>query len=215
MNSKPASAAAARLRRSTWRGSPSKGVPSRLAMSQNTRAVILAVLRRHELERVRVGAGQDVALLDAAEAVDRRTVELDSFLERRFELDRGDGHGLELAQHVGEPEPYEAHPALLDGAQHVVLLLLICQLRAWRSPPGVELRRSTCVPAETAIVSRDDASSHAVHNRATAAKSPPSTLVGLTSDCTTRRRRDNSDKRAGPAHVGPRKREGEASGVQG
>ena len=42
---------------------------------------------------------------------------------RAFSSSAGrDGEALELAEHVGEPEPDEAHPALLDRAQHVVLL---------------------------------------------------------------------------------------------
>ena len=70
--------------------------------------------------------GEHVALLDPAEAVDGRTVELDTLLERGVELDRGDGDGLDLAEHVGEPEPHQADPSFFDGPQHVVLLVIHC-----------------------------------------------------------------------------------------
>ena len=42
----------------------------------------------------------------------------------RLELGRGDGEALQRAEDVGEPEADEADPALLDGPQDVVELLL-------------------------------------------------------------------------------------------
>src|SRR5262249_32196231 len=53
-------------------------------------------------------------------ALDRRSVEGHALLERAFELGRRDREALELAEHVGEPETYEAHAALFDGTQDVV-----------------------------------------------------------------------------------------------
>ena len=92
-------------------------------MSQNMRADGLVALGpRQQLERAGVGPGEHVALLDAAEAVDGRTVELHALVEGVLELGRGDGERLQLAEHVGEPEPHEADPALLDRAQHVLHL---------------------------------------------------------------------------------------------
>ena len=80
-------------------------------MSQNMRAEVSSSLGpRQQLEGVRVGPGEHVALLDAAEAVDGRAVEVHALLEGVLELGRGDGERLELAEHVGEPEPDEADP---------------------------------------------------------------------------------------------------------
>src|SRR5262249_22871772 len=73
-----------------------------------------------DLERSRVGLGEHVGFLHARVALDRRTVEGHALLERAFELGRCDREALELAEHVGEPEPNEADATLLDGAQHVV-----------------------------------------------------------------------------------------------
>ena len=69
-----------------------------------------------------VGAGEHVALLHPGEAVDRRAVERHALLEGVLQLGRADGEALQLAEHVGEPQPHEAHAALLDRAQDVVLL---------------------------------------------------------------------------------------------
>src|SRR5690606_19482012 len=77
-----------------------------------------------DLEAVRVGAGQDVRLLHAGVAVDRGAVEPYVFLERALELDRRDGEGLQLPQHVREPEADHPHAALLDRAEDVVSLAL-------------------------------------------------------------------------------------------
>ena len=77
---------------------------------------------REQLEAVRVGPGEHVALLHPAEAVDGRAVEAHALVEGALELGRGDGEGLELAEHVGEPEPDEPDPSLLDRAQDVVVL---------------------------------------------------------------------------------------------
>ena len=77
---------------------------------------------REQLEAVRVGPGEHVALLHPAEAVDRRAVEAHALVEGALQLGRGDGEGLELAEHVGEPEPDQPDPSLLDRAQDVVAL---------------------------------------------------------------------------------------------
>ena len=73
-------------------------------------------------KRVGVGPGEDVALLHAGEAVDRRTVERHALLEGVLQLDRADGEALELAEDVREPQPHEADAALLDRAQDVIAL---------------------------------------------------------------------------------------------
>ena len=76
----------------------------------------------HDLERVRVGHGEHVGLLDAGVALDRGAVEGHALFEGDLELGRRDREALELAEHVGEPEAHEAHAALFDGAEDVVEL---------------------------------------------------------------------------------------------
>ena len=83
---------------------------------------VVALGPREQLEAVGVGPGEHVALLHAAEAVDGGAVEVHALVERVLELGRADGDGLELAEHIGEPQPDQADAALLDGAEHVVLL---------------------------------------------------------------------------------------------
>jgi len=77
---------------------------------------------RDDVEGVGIGHGQHVRLLDPAVALDRRAVEGHALLEGALELRRRDGEALERAEDVGEPEPDEPDPALLDGAHHVVEL---------------------------------------------------------------------------------------------
>ena len=74
------------------------------------------------LERRRVGAGDHVRLVDAGEALDGRAVEPDALGEGPFELRGRHRHGLEVAEHVGEPQPHEADVAFLERAQHELLL---------------------------------------------------------------------------------------------
>jgi hypothetical protein len=84
------------------------------------------------LEGRRVGAGQHVGLVDASEALDRRAVEADALGKRPLELGRRDRDRLEEAEDVGEPQPYEADVAFLEGAEHELLLLV----HAWILPLG-------------------------------------------------------------------------------
>jgi hypothetical protein len=74
--------------------------------------------------------GEHVGLLDAGEPVDRRTIELHALGERRLELRGGDGERLEVAEHVGEPQPDEPDAAFFDGAQDVLVLFGHGDLRA-------------------------------------------------------------------------------------
>ena len=77
-----------------------------------------------DLEGPRVRPGQHVRLGDPGEALDRGAVEADALVEGAFELGRRHRHRLEEAEHVGEPEPDEADVALLEGAEHELLLLV-------------------------------------------------------------------------------------------
>ena len=110
-----------------------------------------------ELEGLGVGAGQHVALLDPAEAVDGRAVEGHALVEGVLQLGRRDVEGLGGAEDVGEPELDEADAPLLDGPQHVVLL-------AFHSPP----RRSSSSFAGRPACARTGGStdSHNVHKSA-------------------------------------------------
>ncbi len=125
-------------------------------MSQNIRAeTSSSSAAGQQLEGVGVGAGQHVALLHPAEAVDGRTVEVHALVEGALQLGRRDGERLELAEHVGEPEADEADAALLDGAQHVVLLAFHGAVHHRHRNPRPRPRRS-----------------HSVHIRATVGKRP-------------------------------------------
>jgi hypothetical protein len=63
-----------------------------------------------------------VGLRDPGEALDRGTVETDAFLEGAFQFGRGDRDRLEVAQHVGEPQPNETNVPFLQRAEHEFLL---------------------------------------------------------------------------------------------
>ena len=78
-------------------------------------ARVLATPGQH-LKRPRVGLDQHVGLVDPGEALDGAAVEADALGEGALELCGGYGNRLQLAQHIGEPEPHEADVAFLDGA---------------------------------------------------------------------------------------------------
>ena len=106
-------------------GSPRTGVPSMLMMSQKTRATPSpSSYQGSSWKVVEVGPGQDVGLLDAAEAVDRAAVEGHPLVQGVLELGGGDVEGLVAPEDVGEPQLDEADAALLDGAQDVLGLAL-------------------------------------------------------------------------------------------
>src|SRR5262249_9133483 len=75
------------------------------------------------LERRRVGPSHHVGLLDAGEPLDGRPVEAHPLDQRGLQLLRGDGDRLEEPEDVGEPQPDELDPPLLDGAQDVLGLV--------------------------------------------------------------------------------------------
>ena len=117
------SAALARVRLRTLRGSAAEGSPSGVRMSQNIREVGLGLAApRQDLERGRIRLGQHVGFEDAGQALDRGPVESESLLEGAFHLGRGQGHGLERSYDVGEPQPHEPHVALFDRPQDKLLL---------------------------------------------------------------------------------------------
>ncbi len=59
---------------------------------------------------------------DPGEALDRRAVEADALLEGALEFGGRDRDRLEVAEHVGEPQPDESDVPFLQRAQHEFLL---------------------------------------------------------------------------------------------
>ena len=92
-------------RRSTWRGSPSYGVPSGVRMSQIMRATPCSLGAPRQDANV-VGSG--IATMSDSSTglkpVMRGAVERDAVLERLVELLAADAERLQLAEDVGEPE---------------------------------------------------------------------------------------------------------------
>ena len=84
----------------------------------------LGITPGEQLERVGIGNRQHVRLLHPGEPVDRRAVERHPVAQRVVEFGRRDREALQRAQHVGEPEPDQAHAAFFDAAEHVVTLLV-------------------------------------------------------------------------------------------
>ena len=87
--------------------------------------------------------------LDPAVALDRRAVEGHALFEGDLELGRRDLDRLQEAEDVGEPQPDEADPALLDGAQDVLELALhtgsvrsVCEPAAGRTGPVTQRSHS-------------------------------------------------------------------------
>ena len=96
-----------------------------------------------DLEGLRIGPGQDVALLDPREPVDGRSVERHPLLEGVLELGGGDGERLGGTEHVREPKLDEADGPLLDHPEHVLLLAAHST-----SAPGPGRPRRTPLPAQ-------------------------------------------------------------------
>ncbi len=72
----------------------------------------------------RVRADEHVGLDHPRQALDGRAVEADALGERGLQLRGSHGDRLQRAEHVGEPEPDEPDVALLDGAEHELLLTI-------------------------------------------------------------------------------------------
>jgi hypothetical protein len=75
-------------------------------------------------ESVGVGDGQNVTLLNARETIDGRTIEAHAVLEGVLQFGGADGEALQIPQDVGEPQTNQPHTSFLDGAEHVITLLL-------------------------------------------------------------------------------------------
>jgi hypothetical protein len=118
-----------------------------------------------QLEAVGIGAGENVALLDAAEAVDGGAVEAHPLDEGALQLGGRDGEALQLAEHVGEPEPDEPDPSLLDGAEHVVTL-------AFHGGAHDDRLAPTATPGSWSR-------SHSVHTREKAGKLAPESVAAV------------------------------------
>ena len=92
-----------------------------LDIAEHATGRFVGLCPRQQLECGGVGPGENVGLVNPAETVDRRTVELHTLVEHRLELGRRDRNRLELAEDVGEPQADEAHAALFDRAKDVFL----------------------------------------------------------------------------------------------
>lgn len=77
-----------------------------------------------DLEGRGIGARDHVCLGDPGEALDGRTVEADAFFEGTLEFGRGDRHGFQGPDNVGEPQAHEPNVALFEGAEHELLLAI-------------------------------------------------------------------------------------------
>jgi hypothetical protein len=75
-----------------------------------------------QLERAGVRLGDHVRLVDPGKTLDRRAVEADPLGERTLQLGGRDGHRLQVAEHVGEPQPDEPDVTLVERAEHEFLL---------------------------------------------------------------------------------------------
>ena len=93
-------------------------------VAEHARGGIDLAAPRQDLERRRVGVGEQVGLVRAGQTLDRRTVETEALAERSFDLGRRDRHRLESADDVREPEPDEFDAPLLDRPQYEVTLLV-------------------------------------------------------------------------------------------
>ena len=109
----------------------------------------IVVVPRQQLEGLRVRPGQNVCLLDPAEAIDARSRRRSCPRPGVVQLGRGDVEPLGRAEDVGEPQLDEADTPLLDRPQYVVPLALhpeslaaagalskISPPEAWTKAPG-------------------------------------------------------------------------------
>ena len=103
----------------------------RADVAEHTRHAALRGAPRQKLERLGIGEGEHVRLLEASKAVNRRAIEANALFERLFKLLRRDRKRLQRAQHVCEPQAHKANVTLLNGAQNEINVLL----GAHGSPP--------------------------------------------------------------------------------
>ncbi|SIK63221.1 Uncharacterised protein [Mycobacteroides abscessus subsp. abscessus] len=61
---------------------------------------------------------------DTGEAFDGRAIETDALLESALQLSGRNGDALEVAEHIGEPQPDETDIAFFQRAQHEFLLTI-------------------------------------------------------------------------------------------
>ena len=101
------------------------GLPvGRRDVAEHARRRVDLAAPRQDLERRRVGMGEQVRLVRAGEALDRRAVEAEPLAERPLDLGGRDRDRLQGADDVGEPQADELDAPLLDRAQNEVTLLV-------------------------------------------------------------------------------------------
>ena len=96
-------------------------------VADHPRDAMLALVGRHQLERVRIRDRDHVRLLDRVEPCDRRAVEPHPVVERAFDLARRDREALQVPLDVAEPEQEELHALVLDPLQHLLPLRRIAR----------------------------------------------------------------------------------------
>ena len=77
-----------------------------------------------DLERGGVGVREQVRFVRPRQALDRGAVEAQALAESALDLCGCDGHRLQRADHVCEPQSYELHASFFDGPQNEVTLLV-------------------------------------------------------------------------------------------
>src|SRR5690606_17558255 len=86
--------------------------------------------------------------IDAGEAGDGAAVEADALGEGLLELGGRDGHRLQRAEDVGEPEPDKPDVPFLDGAKDILLLTIHALILPYAEGPGQGARRGVAVRAD-------------------------------------------------------------------
>ena len=81
-----------------------------------------ALSPRQHLEGRRIWVRHHVGLVHPGVSLDGGAVEAHSLGKCALDLGRSDGHGLQGAEHVGEPQPHEMDVAFLDRTQHELSL---------------------------------------------------------------------------------------------
>ena len=101
-----------------------RGAVEVVDVAEDARLGFLRVAPRDDLECVGVGDREHVGFLHPREAVDRRAVERHAVGEGIVEFGGRDCEALEVAEHVGEPQPHESDTALFHRSQDEFAMLL-------------------------------------------------------------------------------------------
>ena len=170
---KPCSRARSRFRRRTWRGQPSNGVPSRLKMSQNTRATGASSGCQGRIWNVLASGRARTSLSWTREKPSMAEPSKVMPSSRAFSSSAG-----VMAKVLAVPRTSVNHSCTNRTARSsTVLSTYSCWLRMW--PPRARRRPSAGALSKCRRLRRGrGTSSYAVYRRATAAKSHRGRLRG-------------------------------------